>query len=207
MEEKVISLDNNGAGLAFMSGMLEGADAQGFYDVKCFRNGELVWEDRIENAVCTEGKNAMLTNCLKASAFTQTLAIGLIESTGYGFAGANGSGVAATNLAGSITAAGGGSPANGWNEATSAMFTARQTPTFGTASAGSIALSATANFTAAATATIKGCFVLMKNAAGTAPTTTVGNTSGALWSAGLFTGGDKAVQVNDQLQVSYTTSL
>ena len=47
----------------------------------------------------------------------------------------------------------------------------------------------------------------MKNAAGTAPTTAVGNTAGALWSAGLFSGGDKAVQANDVLQVSYTTSL
>ena len=205
--ENANALDANGAGVAKNIGIEEFASAQGHYEVKCFRDGKLLWEDTIKNAVCTEGKNAMLTNCLKGSAFTQTLAMGLIESTGYGFAGANGSGVAATNLAGSITAAAGASPANGWNEATSGMFSARGTPSFGTASAGSISLSATTNFTAAGSGTIKGCFVLMKNAAGTAPTTAVGNTNGALWSAGLFSGGDKAVQVNDVLQVSYTTSL
>lgn len=207
MIDKLNSIDNNAAGIARNIEMSEQATAQGNYSVQCFRNGELVWEDTIKNAVCTEGKNALLTNGLKGSAFTQTLVLGLIESTGYGFAGANGSGVAATNVASAITAVGGASPANGWNEATTSQLAARGTPTFGTASAGSIALSPTTDLTMAGAATIKGCFILMKNAAGTAPTTVTGNTNGALWSAGLFTGGDKIVAASDVLKVSYTTSL
>ena len=37
--------------------------------------------------------------------------------------------------------------------------------------------------------------------------TTVGNTNGALYSAGLFSGGDRAVANGDTLNVSYTASL
>lgn len=165
------------------------------------------WRDFHYNVVVTEGKNAALTHFLKGSAYTATAFLGLIESTGYGFAGANGSGVAATNLASSITAAGGASPANGWNEATSSMCAARATPTFGSASAGSLALSSPTSHSILATATIKGGFMIVRSAAGTASTSTVGNTSGALWSAGLFSGGDKGVANGDTLSVSYSTSL
>lgn len=208
MQEIANSNDANGAALIRAMGVAEEAHAHGRYFIQCHdADGNLKWEDSIENVVCTEGKNSALTNFLKGSAFTATVYMGLIESTGYGFAGANGSGVAATNLAGSITAAGGASPANGWNEATSAMCSARGTPSFGTASAGSLALSTALAFSILATATIKGCFLLVKTAAGVAPTSAVGNTSGALYSAGLFTGGDKAVANGDTLSVSYTASM
>lgn len=206
--EKAHSIDANGAGVARGVSAVESAEAHGQYFVQCFGpDGELKWEDTIENAVCTEGKNAALNHFLKGSAYTSVLALGIIEATGYGFAGAQGSGVAATNLASSITAAGGASPANGWNEATSGMAAARGTPSFAVPSAGSVSLSSAVAFSILATATIKGCFVLIKSLAGVAPTTAVGNTSGALWSAGLFTGGDKAVANGDTLNVSYTTSL
>lgn len=167
---------------------------------------ELKWADEIQNVVTTEGKNALLTNHLKASAFTQTAFLGIIESAGYGFAGAQGSGVAATNLASSITAAAGASPANGWNEATSAKIAARGTPTFGTASAGSLATSSAVSFSVAADHTAKGCFLMVKSAAGVAAVSTVGSTAGALYSAGLFTGGDKVLQASDTLNVTYTAT-
>ena len=206
--EKANAISAAVSGIGRNVGMAEGAEAHGRYFVQCFdKDGNLKWEDSIENAVVTEGKNAMLTNCLKGSAFTQTLYMGLIESTGYGYAGANGSGVAATNLAGSITAAGGASPANGWNEAPSSVCAARGAPSFGAASAGSIALSAAQAFSIVGSSTIKGCFLLMKSAAAVAPTSAVGNTSGALWSAGLFSQGDKNVSNGDTLNVSYQTSL
>lgn len=165
------------------------------------------WRETIHNVVVTEGKNAALQHFLKGAAYTATVFMGLIESTGYGFAGANGSGVAATNLAASITAAGGASPANGWNEATSGMAASRGTPSFGTPSAGSVSLSAAVAFSILAAATIKGGFLIVRSAAGVASVATVGSTAGALWSAGLFTAGDKVVGNGDSLSVSYSTSL
>lgn len=183
----------------------DGLPLDGEYVVECRdKDGNLRWSDTIKNVVCTEGKNALLTHALKGSSYTSVLYMGLIESTGYGYAGANGSGVAATNLASAITAVGGASPANGWNEATSSMCAARGTPTFGSASGGSISLSSAQSFSILAAATIKGCFILMKSAGAVSPTSTVGNTSGALLSAGLFTNGDKVVSSGDTLSVSYT---
>lgn len=158
------------------------------------------WADGFVNTVVTEGKNAALTHFLKGSAYTASQALGLIEDTGY-------SAIAAGNTAANITAAGGGSPANGWNEAPSATAAARGTPSFGTAAAGALATSSSVSFSMLATDTIKGAFLLCRSSAGTAPSTTVGNTTGALYSAGLFTGGDRAVINGDTLNVSYTASL
>lgn len=161
---------------------------------------ELVWSDTIHNLVTTEGKNAALTHMLKGSAYTASQAMGLIEDTGY-------SAIGAGNTAGSITAVGGGSPTNGWNEAPSATVATRGTPSFGSSSGGSLATSAAVAFSTLASDTIKGAFLLVRSAAGTAPTTAVGNTGGALLSAGLFSGGDQAVTSSGTLNVTYSLGL
>ena len=161
---------------------------------------ELVWSDVINNLVTTEGKNAALTHYLKGSSYTASQALGLIEDTGY-------SAVAAGNTAANITAAGGGSPTNGWNEAPTGTAATRGTPSFGTASSGQLATSSAVSFSTLQTDTIKGCFLLIRSGAGTAPTTTVGNTNGALYSAGLFSGGDQAVTASGTLNVTYTAGL
>lgn len=162
---------------------------------------ELVWQDNyVPNLVTTEGGNAALTHFLKGSSYTASQVLGLIEDTGY-------SAVAIGNTAGAITAVGGGSPANGWNEAPSATCATRGTPAFGTAGSKALATSSAVAMSMLATDTIKGACLLCRSVAGTAPTTTVGNTSGALYSAGLFTGGDRGVGNGDTLNVSYTASV
>ena len=190
-----------GVSLARDAGMAEQAQAEGFYIFECYgADGKLKWRDHIENTVVTEGKNAALTHFLKGSSYTAAQVLGLIESTGY-------SAISATNTAANITAAGGGSPTNGWNEAQSSTLAARGTPSFGTASAGALATSSAVSCSIIGTATIKGAFLLCRSTAGTAPATTVGGTAGALYSAGLFSGGDRSVINGDTLNVTYTASL
>lgn len=185
-------------GLVGRSGACEQAKATGRYVAECYGpDAVLKWRDEFDNAVMTEGKNAALTHFLKGSTYTASQVIGLISDTSYTTPDAADT-ASAINTTGS---------ANGWNEATTGVAAARQTPTFGTASAGSISLSSSASFSIVGSATLKGCFVLCRSAAGTAPTTAVGNTNGALWSAGAFSGGDRAVQNGDTLNISYTTSL
>ena len=199
--EQANAQSGQGASVARQQAVAEQAHAEGRYVFECFdRDGNLKWRDHIDNLVTTEGKNAALTHLLKGSSYTASQTLGLIEDTGY-------SAVGATNTAASITAVGGGSPANGWNEAPVGTVATRGTPSFGTASAGSLATSASVSFSVLATDTIKGAFLMIRSGAGTAPTTAVGNTSGAIYSAGLFSGGDRAVSNGDTLNVSYTASL
>ena len=190
---------------------MEGAGGGGFY-VAEFRDadGVLQWRDTIENVWCLEGSEAVLTHALKGSAYTATCFLGLIESTGYGFAGANGTGVTKGALAGSITAAGGASPANGWNEAPSSTVAARGTPSFGTASSSGVnsdLVTSTVALSTLETKTIKGCFLVIRNKAGTASVSTVGSTAGALLSCGLFSGGDQVVSSGGTLNVTYTARI
>lgn len=199
--EKANAAAQAGASIASLSGVEEKAVAHGRFVAECFdKDGNLKWRDEFNNTVVTEGKNAALTHFLKGSTYTASQVLGLIEDTGY-------SAIAAGNTAANITAAGGGSPTNGWNEAPSSTCASRGTPSFGSASSGSLATSSSVSFSIIATDTIKGAFLLCRSTGGTAPSSTVGNTSGALYSAGLFSGGDRAVANGDTLNVSYTASL
>lgn len=200
--EKANAMESLGASVSRGAAFFEGAQAEGYYKVVCRdSNGNIKWEDDIHNVVCTEGKNAALTALFKGSAFTQVAVMGLIGNVTY-------SAPAAGNTAAAIATS---ASANNWNEATSTVSSARKDLTtsnqFGTAASGSLALASNQSFSIGGTDTINGVFILIKNAAGTAPTTAVGNQNGAIWSAGAFTGGSKAVTSGDTLSVSYTTSL
>lgn len=169
-----------------------------------------LWRGSIDNVWCLEGMEAVLTHALKGSSFTATAFLGLIDDTGYGFAGANGTGVTKGALAGSITAAGGASPANGWNETPSSTLATRGTPSFGTAGSSGVNSDLAASslpLSILEANTIKGCFLIIKSKAGTASTSTVGNTSGALLSCGLFAEGDQVFSGAGTLNVTYTARL
>lgn len=201
--ESTTSADKAGAGVISNMAIGEAMEAHGHYWVECHdADGNLKWADEIENAVCGEGKISMLQNFINASAFTQTLYMGLISSANYS------TGPAASNTAANISTT---TATNGWCEAVAGTCAARQAPSFGSAVAngnnGRISLSTARTFAIVGTDTIKGVFLLVKSSAAVAPTSTVGNTSGALYSAGLFSGGDKAVANGDTLSVSYQSDL
>ena len=166
-------------------GMSEKADAQGHYSVQCIGpDGKVKWEDVIENLVTTEGKNDALDKHLSGSGFTAAWYLGLISITGY---------AAGVNVADTMASHA------GWTEDQAYSQATRPAPAFSAAAAGAKATSSAVAFSINGTTTIKGCFLVANS--------TKGGATGVLYSAGLFTGGDKAVASGDTLNVSYTASL
>lgn len=182
--EKAAAITAGDGGIGRNSGMSEHAEAHGHYVVECRdATGKLKWVEDIENLVTTAGKNDALDKYLSGSAYTAAWYLGLISSASY-------TGVAAGDTAASHA---------GWTEATGYSQGARPSASFSAASAGSKSLSSVAVFSINANATIKGCFLISNSAKS--------GTTGVLYSAGLFSGGDKVVQNGDTLNVSYTASL
>lgn len=194
MKDKLNAIDGTAMSLSSITSIGEEANAEGLYSAKCYEyeGGPLLWEDTFHNVVATVGKNLMLQTALTGSAYTVVGPyMGLISSVSY-----------TTGPAAGDTMASHG----GWTEAGSTnapTFTARIAPSFGTATAGAIALTSATSFTMTSTGTLKGAFMVY----GTGAVTTLMSTAGTLLSAGLFTGGDQPVVSGNVVQVSYSLSL
>jgi hypothetical protein len=175
------------------SGLDEGADAHGRYEVECFdADGNLKWREVIDNVVCTVGKNLALDTFLAGAAYTVTGPyMGLISSTSYSAVAA---GDTMASHAGWLEAGGANAPTYTGN---------RKTAVWSAAASGAKALSAALSFAITGTGTVKGAFLCY----GSGASATKDNTSGVLWSAGTFSTGDKAVVNGDTLNVNYSTSL
>ncbi len=194
MKDKLNAIDGTAMSVASVTGIGEEANAEGLYSAKCYEyeGGPLLWEDTFHNVVATVGKNLMLQTALTGSAYTVVGPyMGLISSVSY-----------TTGPAAGDTMASHG----GWTEAGSTnapTFAARLAPSFGTATAGEIALTTATSFTMTSAGTLKGAFIVY----GTGAVTTLMSTAGTLLSAGLFTGGDQPVASGNVVQVSYSLSL
>lgn len=168
----------------------------GKYVFKCYdKDGNLKWEDTIDNVVTTVGRNLMLDTLLAGASYTVTGPyLGLISAVSY-----------TTGPAAGDTMSSHG----GWTEAGNAnapTYTSpRKTAAFNSASGGTKALTSPLTFaiTSGTNVVIKGAFLVL----GSGASSTIDNTSGTLYSAGTFTGGDKTVSNGDTLTVSYQTSL
>jgi hypothetical protein len=79
----------------------------------------------------------------------------------------------------------------------------RKTAVFAAASSGAKALSSALSFAITGTGTVKGAFLVF----GSGASATKDTGTGVLYSAGLFSGGDRAVINGDTLSVTYTASL
>jgi hypothetical protein len=176
--------DGAAATVDTVAGVAERAEAHGVYTVECYGpDGARKWRETFENTVVTVGKNDLLDKYLAGSAYTAAFYFGLIGSTGY-------SAIAAGDTMASHA---------GWTESTAYSNANRPTAAFSAASGGSKATSSAAAFTINGTDTIKGGFLTTSN--------TKGGTTGILVSAGLFTGGDKAVANGDSLNLSYSLAV
>lgn len=169
---------------------VEKMDLFGRYEVECRdKDGNLKWKDHINNLITTVGKNDLLDKYLAGSSYTAAFYLGLISSVSY-------TAVAAGDTMSSHA---------GWLEAGAANVPiysqgARPTAAWSSASSGSKALSSSLIYTIATTGgTLKGCFLTT--------VATKDGTTGILFSAGTFSGGDKIVSVADSLSVSYSLAV
>jgi hypothetical protein len=162
------------------------------------KDGNIKWKDEFPNTVMTAGKNHMLDNYLAGSAFTQVGPyLGLVSSVGYSAISA------ADTMASHAGWAEAGNGTNYPNWSTPAS-NARGSVSWSAASGGVKALSSSVSFTFATNGgTLKGAFMVL----GASAVATNNSTAGTLFSAGLFTGGDRVVAISDTLSVSYSLTL
>jgi hypothetical protein len=172
----------------------ERAEAHGRFECECIgADGRVKWRDTADNIVTTVGKNLALDAFLAGAAYTVVGPfIGLVSSASYGVGP-----VLADTMASHA----------GWTEggvANAPTYTGpRKTAAWNAATAGAKALSAPLAFAITGTGTVKGLFMVY----GSGAVSTIDNTAGTLWSAGLFSGGDKPVSNTDTLNVTYSASL
>ena len=196
--EKLNVIEQNEAAVLRGSGMAEALKLKGKYTAECYdKNGNLKWKDTIDNVVTDVGANQLLDSAFGSGPVAGPF-LGLISSVGYSSPPAVGNTMASHT---GWAEAGNGTNYPNWSTPAS---NARGAMTFSAAAARAKALSAAISFIIATNGgTVKGCFVVF----GTGAVATNNNTSGVLYSAGVFTGGDKIVGVGDTLNVSYSTSV
>ena len=172
---------------------------KGKFHIEHYRNNEKIREFDEENGMTIEGKNFLLDVMFHGTAAAATWYLGLIDLVGY-------TALDETDTYDDILQAG-----NGWDE--DADYTdanngdsAVTRPVWpeDAASAKAITNTTTAIYDITVNGTIKGIFVVGLGAA--AMTKNDHAADGKLWSTALFTSGDVAVVIGDQLKITYTVS-
>lgn len=175
----------------------EGMGIEGYYHVVCHdKDGNLKWEQTFPNLVVAVGKQLMLDTLLSGSSYTTVGPfLGLISGSSNTYA--------ATDTMSSHS---------GWTEFSNYTVggsAVRGTASFGSAtSSGSTPSNVTTKTASAITYTITGgggtvggCFLVT----GSGASSTIGNTSGTLYSAGDFATA-KVTTAGDTVSVTYSTT-
>lgn len=167
----------------------------GVYTYKCYdKDGNFKWEDTSHNTVMTIGANVLLDATFATTAYT---AVGPFLGI---LTGATAGGPVFSTA---DTLTGGTAGHAGWlevgNANAPALMSPRPTLLFAVATARS-KTATTASVTASGAGTAKGSFLVFFTGA----SATIDSTSGTLFSAGAFTGGDKLLATGDTLQVTWS---
>lgn len=182
--------DEVAANLVANKGSTESVGAGGVYTVTCVgADGVEKWSDTFHNLVVNQGLQDMNAKYFTGSGYTAAWYLGLVEGPGSGTAYAAGDTLASHA---------------GWTELVpgTAYTGNRKAVTFGTPT--------TADPSVATNSASPSSFAMLVNStvvAGAFLCTVASGTSGVLFSAGDFTGGDKTVDNGDTLNVTYTFSL
>jgi hypothetical protein len=180
------------ASLVAKPGSTERVGAGGVFTVTCHgSDGQLKWSDSFHNLVVNQGLQDMNSQYFKGAGYTAAWYLGLVTGPGSGTTYAAGN-TLATHA--------------GWTEntayTTSGGAGVRAAVTFGTAT--------TADPSVINNSASPSVFTMTSNAqtiAGAFLASVSTGTSGILFSAGDFTGGDKVVDSGDSLSVTYSFSL
>jgi hypothetical protein len=145
------------------------------------------WREVAHNLVMTGGKNDLLDKYFSGSSYTAAWLCGLVSSVSF-----------SAYAAGDIMSSHAGWTEAGGTNAPNYSGSNRPALTFASASGSSKATSSASSFTFSQAGTIKGMF-------GTTGTSKDG-TTGILYNAVNFTGGDRTVAINDVVNVNVTYS-
>lgn len=183
--ENTPSIDKTGSGLLLPNNIGDKGLVIGRFNVQAHDplTKQLLWEEEFDNLVVTQGKNDMLDKYFAGSGYTAAWYASLIDSAGY-------SAIVAGDTAASHA---------GWAEYTSYSESTRPAISWAAASAGAKSFASAVTFTIPSSITLKGCTINTVS--------TKGSTSGILYSAGLFTEGDRVITGSAILTVTYTTTL
>jgi len=182
--------DSVTAGMVTQRAGGERVGAGGVFTVTCVgADGQEKWSDTFHNLVVNQGLQDMNSKYFVGAGYTASWFLGLVQGPGSGTTFA-----AADTLASHA----------GWTELVpgTAYTGNRKTATFGTAT--------TADPSVITNSASPAAFAMLVNAtvvAGAFLSSVSSGTSGILFSAGDFTGGDKTVDNGDTLNVTYSFSL
>lgn len=185
--ELIQAQDSVSASLIANRAASENVGAGGVFTATCVGpDGQIKWTDTFHNLVVNEGLVNMNTSYFKGSGYTAAFFLGLVSG------GTSPTYAAANTLASHA----------GWTELVpgTAYTGNRPAVTFGTSTSANPSVITT-------TATSYAMLVNSTVVAGAFLCTVASGTSGTLFSAGSFTGGNKSVDSGDTLNVTYSFSL
>jgi hypothetical protein len=169
------------------AGSHEQLDVKGVFTIECKDvDGNVLWAEKFKNLVTTAGKNYLLDNFLAGASFTPAFYLGLYGATGF---------VSAPVIGDTMASHVGWAEAGGTNAPAYGQANRPSASPWNAASGGVKALTTPLTFSIVSAGTLKGALLSTNS--------TKDGTTGTLFSAGAFQGGDQPVAATNTVTVSY----